>query len=137
METSQQLDEKGVAFMSRLTKIVLAVLIVVVCAMAIALVLVVINETATQRNADKATNEAEELRAELRCLRQPQLEYDKAESQLNILIGDGLADISEGVQVSAMLGEELRAATAEVERTLIAREEAIVACRDQTAVSDE
>ena len=128
--TSKETLNQEAALMSRVTKIVLAVLVVVLVAMAIALVLVVINETATQRNANSATRESEELRAELRCLRQPAFNYDEASAQLDIMIADGLAAVADGDQASLdELGPKLRAQSDIVEEMLEARRLSIEECR--------
>lgn len=68
---------------------------VVIALLVISMILVTINESATQRNADRQSRANESLQSELRCRAKPQLAYDKADAALSILIADTLANLGQ------------------------------------------
>lgn len=129
--TSTDTETPETKVMSRLLKIVLTTLIVVVGCLGIALVLVVLNETSTQRNANSATRINEELQAELRCLRQPTYELDKAMAELQTITAQGLASLADS-QDSVDISDYAPALLSQVDvvnEALERREQSLVDCR--------
>ena len=107
-----------------------AMAIVLLC-VSVAAVLVTINETSTQRNADSATREAEDLRAELQCRAVPALAYDREASKLDAMIADGLAAIALGeFNDPAGFADSLTSQVAVVEAALDAREKSLEDCKN-------
>lgn len=113
--------------MNRANQISMFAMGIVVICVAISLVLVVLNERATQNNADFQAAQNEALQQELRCLRPPALEYDKQMSELQISIARALIALSEGREIES-LAPELSEETIQVEQALQAREMSLVEC---------
>lgn len=108
--------------------VLLAMAIVMVCVSVVA-VIVTVNERTTQRVADAALEQNQELQDELRCLRPAALDFDKAAAQIQIDIARGLAAISSGAPVPEDLGSNLGKDADGVEKALAAREASVEECR--------
>jgi hypothetical protein len=109
-------------------RIVVAMAVVIGCLVA-TMVLIAVNETNTQRNADRQSADNQELRAELRCRAAPQLRYDQADAILSALIAETIADLGQ------LTPEEIeqrriavRQAITNVRAALDDRDEALIAC---------
>lgn len=110
-------------------RIVMAAMAIVLVCVAIVCVFLVLNETSTQRNADRDSEQNEALQAELRCRAEPSLQYDVEFSKLQIAIGQGLqAVIADDRTALLAAGDTIGEQTPRVQEALQARRDSLTTC---------
>lgn len=123
-------ENPPVAIMSHTLRIVMLAMAIVMIATVAVMVVIVMNERSTQLNADRQSQQNQQLQDELQCLRSPSFEADKAEAELSIVIARGLAALAEGDgAVLVGLGPALTERADVLEKKIDLREESLTRCR--------
>lgn len=126
-----QSDQESVEILGRTTKIVMLAMAIVLVCMSVVSVLIVLNERSTQQNANDLAEQNEDLQIELRCLRVPAFNADRAEAELDMITARGLAAVGVGDQGTLeQLSRDLIEAADNLESAFDLREESLTRCRE-------
>ena len=119
-----------VEVLNRTTRIVMWAMAIVMVCISLVMVIIVLNERSTQRNADVQTLRNEELTQELRCLRAPNFDVDKNNSEINIVLARALAALGQGDDEKLFtLVPELTEEADQLEGAIQALSNAITSCQ--------